>query len=214
MATQCITKCYIQPEEGETELTKQIKSNILNYLNNKYNDPVTQELLDMASLMDPRFRTTYIADDEVDGIKKRAVTELMSLPAEKSKSQPGTSVQDLLQEEAAEPVTKKKKTLASFFKKKTVTPTSQSEQDKIEAELSSYLLSSETDPDTDPLQWWKVHEANFPRLSNLARKYLSIPATSAPLERVFSTGGNIVTCQRACLKPEAVERLVFLAKNL
>ena len=209
-----LNNSLLQPEEGETELTKQIKSNILNYLNNKYNDPVTQELLDMASLMDPRFRTTYIADDEVDGIKKRAVTELMSLPAEKSKSQPGTSVQDLLQEEAAEPVTKKKKTLASFFKKKTVTPTSQSEQDKIEAELSSYLLSSETDPDTDPLQWWKVHEANFPRLSNLARKYLSIPATSAPSERVFSTGGNIVTCQRACLKPEAVDRLVFLAKNL
>ncbi|KAK1897504.1 Zinc finger BED domain containing protein 4 [Dissostichus eleginoides] len=77
------------PEEGETELTKQIKSNILNYLNNKYNDPVTQELLDMASLMDPRFRTTYIADDIVDGTKKRAVRELMSLPAEKSKSQPG-----------------------------------------------------------------------------------------------------------------------------
>ena len=147
----------------------------------------------------------------MDGLKKRAVTELMSLPAEKSKSQPGTSVQDLHQEEAAEPVTKKKK---SFFKKKTVSPTSQPEQDKIGAELSSYLLSSETDPDTDPLQWWKVHEANFPRLSNLARKYLSIPATSAPSERVFSTGGNIVTCQRACLKPEAVDRLVFLVKNL
>ncbi|KAK1874904.1 Zinc finger BED domain containing protein 1, partial [Dissostichus eleginoides] len=172
-----LNNSLLQPEEGETELTKQIKSNILNYLNNKYNDPVTQELLDMASLMDPRFRTTYIADDKVDGIKKRAVTELMSLPAEKSKSQPGTSVQDLHQEEAAEPVTKKKKTLASFFKKKTVSSTSQSEQDKIEAELSSYLLSSETDPDTDPLQWWKLHEANFPRLSNLAKKYLSIPAT-------------------------------------
>ena len=67
MATQCITKCYIQPEEGETELTKQIKSNILNYLKNKYNDPVTQDLLDIASLMDPWFRTTYLADD---GIKK------------------------------------------------------------------------------------------------------------------------------------------------
>nr|XP_033940623.1 zinc finger BED domain-containing protein 4-like isoform X2 [Pseudochaenichthys georgianus] len=53
-----------------------------------------------------------LSDDEVDGIKKRAVTELMSLPAEKSTSQPGTSVQDLHQEEAAEPVTKKKRTLA------------------------------------------------------------------------------------------------------
>ena len=76
----------------------------------------------------------------------------MSLPAENNKSQPGTSGRDLHQEEAAETVTKKKKTLESFFKKKTLSSTSQSEQDKIEAELSSYLLLSETDPDTDPLQ--------------------------------------------------------------
>lgn len=92
-------------------------------------------------------------------------------------------------------------------------PSPQSEADKIETELTSYL-SPDTDKDTDPLQWWKQHEANFPRLSNLAKKYLSIPATSAPSERVFSVGGGIVTCHRACLKPDAVDRLVFLAKNL
>lgn len=66
----------------------------------------------------------------------------------------------------------------------------------------------------DPLEWWKIHEGNFLRVSQLARKYLCIPATSAPSERVFSTGGNIVTCQRATLKPDKVDKLVFLATNL
>lgn len=72
----------------------------------------------------------------------------------------------------------------------------------------------EIDSDTDPLSWWKTQEVNFPRIGKLARKYLCIPASSSPSERAFSTGGNVVTCQRASLKPEAVDRLVFLSHNM
>lgn len=72
--------------------------------------PATVDLLDMASLMDPRFRTTYIAD-KVEGIKRRAILELKSLLAEKSTPQPGTALHVCREE--AEPVAKSKKTLAS-----------------------------------------------------------------------------------------------------
>ncbi|XP_049441769.1 zinc finger BED domain-containing protein 4 [Epinephelus fuscoguttatus] len=204
----------LQPEEEDTELTKTIKKNILLYLENKYSNPVTDELLDMSSLMDPRFRTTYIDPGKVEQVKnKRAVTELLSLPAEKSTpQQPGPAVQ-VRQE--AQPPPNKKMTLASFIKKSMPVPSPhQSEGGKVETKLATYLLTPEADPDTDPLEWWKRHEPNFPRLSNLAKKYLSVPATSVPSERVFSVGGGIVTCNRACLKPEVVDRLVFLAKNL
>jgi hypothetical protein len=40
-----------------------------------------------------------------------------------------------------------------------------------------------------PLDWWRLHQHDFVYLSKLAAKYLSIPATSAPSERVFSTAG-------------------------
>ncbi|XP_056136452.1 E3 SUMO-protein ligase ZBED1-like [Lampris incognitus] len=205
----------LQPEEEDTELTETIKTNILRYLDDKYSNPVMDELLEMSSLVDPRFRTTYIDPGKVEQVKKRAVTELMSLPVPAEKStpqQPGLAVQ-VCQE--AQPPPNKKMTLASFFKKNVPLPSPhQPEAGKIETELATYLLTPEADPDTYPLQWWKRHEPNFPRLSNLAKKYLSIPATSALTERVFSVGGGIVTCNRACLKPEVVDRLVFLAKNL
>jgi hypothetical protein len=55
----------LQPEEGEGTLTKNIKSATLQYLNDMYEDPATGELVDMALLMDPQFRTTYIADDKI-----------------------------------------------------------------------------------------------------------------------------------------------------
>ncbi len=46
------------------------------------------------------------------------------------------------------------------------------------------------------------------------RKYLCVCATSTPSERVFSTAGKVVGPQRALLKPDKVNMLVFLAKNL
>lgn len=87
-------------------------------------------------------------------------------------------------------------------------------EDVTEAELNSYLMTPAIDGEEDPLAWWKVHKINFPRLCKMARKYLCVPATSAPSERLFSAEGNIVTCTRSSLKPAKVDMLVFLAKNL
>ncbi|MBN3296068.1 ZBED1 protein, partial [Amia calva] len=109
---------------------------------------------------------------------------------------------------------KAKKTLASFLKTssavtvaaKTASP---SLNDAMDGELKGYLSIPNADSEIDSLEWWTVHEGNFPRVSQLAKKYLCIPATSAPPERVFSTGGNIVTCQRPTLKPEKKSELSY-----
>ncbi len=84
----------------------------------------------------------------------------------------------------------------------------------MEAELNSYLMTPAIDGEQDPLVWWKVYRVNFPRLSKLACKYLCIPATSSPSERLFSAGGNVVTCECSYLKLAKVDMLAFLAKNV
>ena len=65
----------------------------------------------------------------------------------------------------------------------------------------------------DVTEWWRQKEFVFPILSKLARKYLCVPASSVPSERIFSTAGNIVNKKRACLSSENVDMLVFLNKN-
>lgn len=81
----------------------------------------------------------------------------------------------------------------------------------IDHELSVYKSLPEVDDDfADPCKWWSLHSLQFPRLSVIARRYLSSPATSVPSERVFSKAGIIVNKLRNSLHPDNVNRLVCL----
>ncbi|XP_073716552.1 E3 SUMO-protein ligase ZBED1-like [Misgurnus anguillicaudatus] len=202
-------------QEDDTGLAKSIKQKIVDYLNEKYSNPAIQELLDMTSALDPRFKFKYVSEDNQGSIQDRLTAEMKSLmTADSEENTPlETAMPADVTEDAAAP--KKKKCLGSFFKVTTAAGPPPLQQDQaIALELQSYLQTETLDAEEDPLKWWREHHRVYPRLSNLARKYLCIPATSSSSERVFSTGGNIVSCLRSSLKPDHVDRLVFLAKNL
>ncbi len=85
---------------------------------------------------------------------------------------------------------------------------------RVQKEIEHYEKLPRADATSHPLEWWKVHCKQFPALSLLAKLYLCVCASSSSLERVFSTSGHIVSKRRSCLKPEKINMLVFLAKNL
>ena len=64
---------------------------------------------------------------------------------------------------------------------------------KLKIEMEKYELFSLQSKDCDILLWWKQHDNVLPLLSKIAKRVLTIPASSAKSERVFSTGGNVVT---------------------
>ena len=63
----------------------------------------------------------------------------------------------------------------------------------------------------DVLQWWHDNKRNYPCHAELARKYLSIQATSTTAECVMSLMGNIVTKKRSLLTDENVRILTYLS---
>jgi hypothetical protein len=65
----------------------------------------------------------------------------------------------------------------------------------------------------NPLLWWKQKQYQFPILSCLTRKYLCIPATEAPSERIFSTSSLLLNKFRNRRDPELAGRMIFIKKN-
>lgn len=63
-------------KEEDSDLTKSIKMKILDYMNTKYDNPATQERLDMTGFTDPRFKASYISSEKVADIKTRVMSEM------------------------------------------------------------------------------------------------------------------------------------------
>ena len=82
-----------------------------------------------------------------------------------------------------------------------------------EDEVSCYERLRDIKVKEDPLNWWLNNRNNFPTLTQLARKYLSIPATSVPSERLFSDAGNHISAKRTQLAPDLVNKVLFLKRN-
>ena len=86
--------------------------------------------------------------------------------------------------------------------------------EKVNNEFDIYMQMPVANTDQSPLDWWKKEELQFPLLSKLARNYLCICATSVASEQVFSAAGYINSNLRSCLKPEKINQLTFLSRNL
>ncbi|CAF3851884.1 unnamed protein product [Rotaria magnacalcarata] len=63
---------------------------------------------------------------------------------------------------------------------------------------------------SDVLLFWKRNTDEFPCLSKLARRTHSIPATSAGVERQFSTAGLILSERRNNLDPEQLDNILSI----
>ena len=84
-------------------------------------------------------------------------------------------------------------------------------------ELRKYLNEIE-DPvricsDQDPLHFWKNHCEVYPKLARFAKKCLINPASSAPVERVFSHGGVLMRPHRAKMTDSTLSMLLFMKCN-
>ena len=57
-------------------------------------------------------------------------------------------------------------------------------------------------------------DSEFGCISKIALRYLCIPASSAPVERIFSIAGKVFRPERCRLKGKTLEQLMFIKCNL
>jgi hypothetical protein len=80
-------------------------------------------------------------------------------------------------------------------------------------EIERYLSLPLAEKQTNIHDWWSLREKEFPNLSVLAKKFLSIPATSTPSERVFSKMGDLYQKKRCSLGTKRAEKIIFCNQN-
>jgi len=84
----------------------------------------------------------------------------------------------------------------------------------VTVEKQQYLQHKNIDHHKDPLHWWKQNSFHLPQLQDLAKKYLCIPGTSVPSERLLSKAGEVEAARKSAIKLKNVDMILFLNKNL
>ena len=82
-----------------------------------------------------------------------------------------------------------------------------------ESMLLAYLATPVSS--LEPLNYWadQANQLSFAAIYQLHRKHHCIPATSANVERVFSSAGYIASARRNRLSDETLEMLLFAKCN-
>ncbi|CAB4390270.1 unnamed protein product [Rhizophagus irregularis] len=145
---------------------KKCKVKLLEYYN-KTNDTYL-----ISTILDPRLKLKYYKDHNWEEILVNTIYQKFVNIYNKFYASTKPEVLNNTSE------IKEKSVMSRVFKRRNI---------EYIDEIQTYLSLSLMNEETDPLEWWKVNESQFPHLSQMARDYLPIPATSVPSEQSFSS---------------------------
>ena len=154
-------------KEGDTSLTNDIKKKVSTYMEKKYKDIKVNELLDVATFLDPRFKMTFVDESEKESVQERVVREGTDVAQQQNEGMEDSSRPDDLSAVATAPPEKKRK-LGTVLKLSMGGGSSDNSQavktpeEKAKAEVEAYLRVPEQDAEDNPLQRWKAEERNYP----------------------------------------------------
>ena len=80
-------------------------------------------------------------------------------------------------------------------------------------EINNYPFHPCMPDDTNILLFWKDNKKKYPALARLASIYLAIPASSAPVQRIFSISGKIFRPEHCSLSDSLFQNLMFIRCN-
>jgi hypothetical protein len=150
-----------------------------------------------AAVLDPRFHVSCCSHEEASTLRATLRSNVADLsPTLKERSS------------TAAPPAKR----CRLFNYVSAQQVPQNLSTSAEREVHEYLQQPHVDMSMDPLEYWKTAH-QFPLLVKVAATYLVTPATSAPVERLFSIAGKVFRAERCRLSSIQFEALMFLKCN-
>lgn len=206
-----LINCLIKKSETVevcNQIVLQLKTAMLENLRKRFGRMEEIQLLSIATILDPRFKTIH-SNDPVASSKAIRTIKLKILDiknnCDDSNSNKGSSDDDNSLSDNLWSVHNE------LVSKKAASENFEQSNDRIPTDLKHYLSQPTIPLNQNIFKFWEVHSAMYPYLKKIAEPYLSLVATSVPSERLFSKAGNIMTEKRNRLKGEKLQQLLFLS---
>ena len=191
------------------------KRNIHFSLMKRFGDCEAKKTYAIATMLDPRFKALGFHSQKLIDVDKMVINEALEVESLHSKEaideNDETETMDM-----ATPTPKGSNLWAIFDSKVSKQQKNRnSNKSEMEIELKKFKALPNLPRSDDPLKWWELSgKTLFPKLYNTAIKYLIIPATSVPAERVFSKAGSVLTKKRNRLGPKTANMIITLNSNM
>ena len=167
----------------------------------QYEEDLTFQL---AAALDPRWKLAWCTPEESANLRKIIFQKVNEIAVD------STVCVITLPEQSPPP---KRSALFNFMGVSPIYSTELGTNTIDTGKIEEYLNSPCLSEFTEPLIFWKNNQYKYAGLSKLACKYLQIPASSAPVERIFSIAGKIFRPDRCRLSDDLFEKLMFIRCN-
>ena len=232
---------HLKAKATDSTFIQRVKTAMHKDLSQRYRKTETSQLLQMATIVDPRFKAlTWVSEEERSDWYSSLSDAMLAcepiqpqIKSEINPTSPPVTVPEDPDTESSVPKSPKRVKLEpvatpiptptpeledNFFdclfvcESKPATP-EVGKDILVAREIQRYKSEMSPHQSSDPLLWWAAHRASYPLLAAMALRYLNIPATSVPSERVFSTAGTILNKKRSKLSSDNADMLIFLHSN-
>lgn len=197
--------------ELSTDTAKLLKDKLMDTIDRRLGCYETNKTAAKATFLDPRFKKAgFGIEQNADNAQKWIVEELIchESPAIPSSSleQPSCSNND-----ASHQVPVNNDSLWGFLDSKVQQQVSMATPNSSAiVKVNQYVQLPYLERNMDPCKFWEARKIIYKGLHKMSQKYLCIPATSVPSERVFSTAGLLCNQRRNRLEAEKVDQILFL----
>ena len=216
LLNKLVTK-ELAPSEADTPVVFDFKKAALDDLRGRYDMPGQMETFAICTFLDPQFKDFRFVKDPEERVQRKQ----MAIDGLKNESTNETSNATDVDNEEVTPPPAKKFAGDAMLRDYLNDDSSDDDTDSadrptitLQMDLDRYAAAKMQPTGGSPIDFWRLAKTEYPLLSALAFKYLAIPATSVPSERLFSTAGLVINKLRASTTPELVSKILFLNKNV
>ncbi|XP_074603287.1 zinc finger BED domain-containing protein 4-like [Brevipalpus obovatus] len=170
------------------------KQALINAIEEKIGDPEKATIATLATLLDPRLK---LIDFKIPNCKSHALDKLNEIVTKNP-----VLVMESLSQEPHQPIWPVHDNLARQAN------SSYDVSSSLHTSIKHYLDKPILSRTIDAIGWWNKQEDDS--IKSCALKYLFIPSTSVPCERLFSKAGNIITDKRSRLFKNRLSKILYL----